>query len=119
MKKFKNPLAKLFSSKPSIESEIREMAYQEYPDNVDTQNYIYKEQLNAYKFLQKVEDPAIKDIAVKNYPSNYLMQRHTYNQQISAKKYLQSAENDAAKTEAQRQYPKDYVAQKYIYDGLN
>jgi len=119
MKNFLSPLAKIFSSKPSIESEIRELAYKDYPNDVDTQNFIYQKHLDAYKFLKTAQDHIVKDFAVKNYPSNYLMQQHIYNVQMAARKFMSSASNEAAKTIAKEKYPKDYTAQKYIYEGLD
>lgn len=52
----------------SIESKIREFAKSEYPNDFDMQNYIYKQQMSAYRYMQTVSDNEVKQIAYREYP---------------------------------------------------
>jgi len=49
----------------SIESKIREFAKSEYPNDIDMQNYIYKQQMSAYRYMQTVTDNEVKQIAYR------------------------------------------------------
>jgi hypothetical protein len=123
MKNLIPAIKKFFSLKPRSKSnvteiEIRELARSIYPNDNDTQNYIFKQQLAAYKFMQIVEDFEVKKIVIKQYPRNYSMQQYIYNEQLSAKNYMNIATNETAKEEAIRKYPHDYSVQKYIYDNI-
>ena len=63
----------------SIESKIREFAKNEYPNDIDMQNYIYKQQMSAYRYMLTVTDNEVKQIAYREYPNDYSMQQYIYN----------------------------------------
>ncbi len=116
-------LKNVFSSNASYErtliSEQKVIASKLYPENIEMQDYLVKEQISAYKHLQTVNDTEIKELVTQKYPANYTMQRHTYDQQLSAKNYMKTANPSQTKMEAEKRYPNDYFAQKYVYESGN
>jgi len=72
----------------SIESKIREFARNEYPSDSKMQDYVYKKQISAYRYMQSVTDSEVKKIAIREYYNDYAMQKYTYNKQFSAKTKL-------------------------------
>ena len=78
----------LFSQ--TIESKIREFARCEYPNDTEMQNYIYKQQISAYRFMLTVTDSEVKKIAIREYPNDYSMQKYIYNNQLTAKNYMKT-----------------------------
>ena len=61
-----------------IQKEIKEFAYRKYPFDESMQKYVYKNQINAYKYLLTVQDIQILKIAERKYPDDYEMQKYTY-----------------------------------------
>lgn len=102
----------------SIEEQIREFAKNKYPYNTEMQNYVFNQQLSAYKYMLSVKDVEVKQIALREYPNDFEMQQYTYNNQLAAKNYMKTVSNSIAKAKAQREYPNDYSMQKYTYDNL-
>jgi hypothetical protein len=74
----------------SIEYKIREIARYEYPNDSEMQDYIYKQQISANKYMLTVTDSEVKQIVVREYPNDYSMQQYTYNNQLAAKNYMKS-----------------------------
>ena len=99
-----------------IQKEIKEFAYRKYPFDESMQKYVYKNQVNAYKYLLTVQDIQILKIAERKYPDDYEMQKYVYDNQLSAKKYMKSVKKSRLKSMAIDKYPNDYEMQKYIYD---
>ena len=52
------------------------------------QQYVYDEQISAYRYMRSAEDSEVKNIAASEYPTDYAMQKDTYDEQLSAKRYL-------------------------------
>ncbi len=102
----------------SIESQIREFAKREYPNDSRMQQYIYNKQIAAYNYLVTVKDSEVKEFASREYPYDYSMQKYIYDRQLAAKRYMSTVTNQEAKNRAIREYPYDYSMQKYIYDKL-
>ena len=102
----------------SIETEIREFSKREYPNDYKMQQYIYKQQMSAYKYMLTVTDSEVKQIAIHEYPNDYSMQQYTYDNQLAAKRYMERVTDSNAKSRAQREYPNDYSMQKYTYDNI-
>ena len=100
----------------SVENEIRAFAERKYPNDTKMQAYIYKKQITAYNYMQRVSDDEIRSFTERKYYDDYTMQKYTYNKQLSSKKYMAQVTNSYAENKAKRQYPYDYVMQKYIYD---
>jgi hypothetical protein len=79
-----------------IESEIKEKAASEYPNDFSTQRYVVQQQSDAYKQLVDYHDPNIPENimlsiladARTNYPSDYLTQIHVVKSQIKDWKEL-------------------------------
>jgi hypothetical protein len=100
----------------SIDSQIREFARSEYPNDIEMQNYIYKQQKTAYEYMRTVDDQDVKEIALREYPKDYSMQKYVYDNQLSAKSYMRGVTDSDVEEIALREYPSDYSMQKYIYD---
>ena len=105
------------SSLVGNESKCKDIARREYPNDARMQEYIYKNQLAAYRYIKTTaKDSDVMKIALHEYPNDYSMQKYTYDKQLSAKDYMMNQPNNSAKKKALREYPKDYSMQKYIYD---
>ena len=105
------------SKASSREAECREIAQREYPGDARMEEYIYKQQLAASRYMETVNDPDVKTIALREYPGDFSMQKYVYDQQSSAKRYMASAATESeVKQIALREYPNDYSMQKYVYD---
>ena len=76
-----------------IDEEVKKIAEREYPSDYSMQKYIYDEQLEAKKFMQKASDEEIKKIAEREYPSDYSMQEYIYEEQLEAKKFMQNSKS--------------------------
>jgi len=100
----------------SIETKIREFSKQEYPNDYKMQQYVYKKQMAAYRYMLTVTDKEVKKIAVREYPNDYAMQKYVYDKQLSAKRYSNIMEDEEVKQIALRKYPNDHSMQKYVYD---
>jgi len=113
-------LKNAFSSKHALLlSEQKVIASKQYPGNTEMQNYLVKEQISAYKYLQSQNDIEIKEMVMQKFPANYTMQKHTFEQQLSAKNYMKTENPSQTKMDAEKRYPTDYFAQKYVYDSGN
>ena len=97
----------------SIESAIRDYAKKEYPDDADMQDYVYRQQMSAYRYMLAATDEEVERIAVREYPEDYSMQQYIYKRQISAKQNTQPATNSAAKPTAERDDPVDDPIKDY------
>jgi len=60
----------------SVETEILNLAKKEYPTDYSMQQYIYKKQMDAYRYMLSVADQEVKSIALKEYPNDYSMQKY-------------------------------------------
>lgn len=101
----------------SIEQEIRAIAVNEYPNDSQMQEYIYNNQMAAYRYMQSVEDMEVKGIAQREYPGDYSMQEYIYDNQFADKRYMSTVNDLEVKQIAMSEYPGDYSMQKYIYDN--
>ena len=62
----------------TIESEIRESAKRDYPNDSQMQEFVYKKQISAYRYMTGVKDKEVKQIAQREYLNDYAMQKYTY-----------------------------------------
>jgi hypothetical protein len=99
-----------------IEVEIRSIAAKEYPTDKDMQDYIYKNQMTAHRYMSSVSDKEVKGIALQEYPADYSMQKYVYDNQASDKRYMAALTDHEVKGIALGEYPLDYSMQKYVYD---
>ena len=100
----------------SVESKVRKFARNEYPNDQKMQEYVFNEQISAYRYMRKVDDVQVKQFAQVEYPNDYSLQKYVYDNQLSAKEYMDRVTNLRIKRKAVREYPSDYSMQKYIYD---
>jgi DNA helicase-2/ATP-dependent DNA helicase PcrA len=99
----------------TIERKIRKIAKKEYPKDKEMQDYVFKNQMNSYLFMEKVKDMEVKGIALLEYPKDYGMQEYIYNNNIKAKEFMNSVSDLELKGIAIEEYPKDYTMQEYVY----
>ena len=100
----------------AIEGEIQEFAKREYPEDAQMQDFVYKKQISAFRYLGKVKDSDSLKFAQREYPEDYSMQKFTYDKQMAAKRYIQTVGDNELKSFSARQYPQDYSMQKFTYD---
>tara|TARA_B110000037_G_scaffold200989_1_gene241999 strand:+ start:48 stop:899 length:852 start_codon:yes stop_codon:yes gene_type:complete len=111
------PQQQVSTEKPSgIEAEIRSIAAKEYPNDKDMQDYIYKKQMTAHRYMSSVSDKEVKGIALQEYPADYSMQKYVFDKQASDKRYMAALTDHEVKGIALGEYPLDYSMQKYVYD---
>ena len=116
-KNFSNWIAKPVVSKTrDFESEIQDFAKREYPDDKRMQNFVYKKQAAALRYLGTVTDGEALKFAQREYPEDYAMQKFTYDKQTAAKRYIQSVSDEELKAFSAREYPQDFAMQKFTYD---
>ena len=121
MKKLLHSLSNILGTgrkNPNIEKQMRAFAYNRYPNNQQAQDYIFSEEMNAYRQMKMVSDIEVKTIAAGKYPHDFAMQQYVYNNQLEAKRYMNELKDSPAKQEAIRRYPHDYSTQKFIYGQL-
>lgn len=97
-------------------SEIQEFAKREFPDDKRMQNFVYKKQTAALRYLGTVPDSDMLKFAQREYPEDYAMQKFTYDKQTAAKRYIQSVDDEELKAFSAREYPQDFAMQKFTYD---
>jgi hypothetical protein len=100
----------------TLKDKIKEYAQNEWPDDIEMQEHIYKKQLKSKQFMDKVQDEEIKLFAITEYPDDYSMQEHVYKKQLKSKRYMDKVQNDKVKTIAITEYPGDYSMQEYVYN---
>lgn len=100
----------------NIKAKIKRFAKKEYPDDKEMQDYIYKNQVKAFLYMENVSDIELKENAISEYKTDYEMQQHTYDQNVIAKKYMYSVTDIDIKKIAIEEYPKDYGMQQFVYD---
>ncbi len=62
----------------SVESQIREFAAREYPNDFRMQQYVNNKQISSYRYMLTIKDTDVKQIALREYPNDYAMQKYTY-----------------------------------------
>jgi len=100
----------------NIKAKIKRFAKNEYPDDKEMQDYIYKKQVKAFLYMENVSDIELKVFAISEYKTDYEMQQHIYDKNVIAKNYMNSVTDIEIKKIAIEEYPKDYEMQQYIYD---
>jgi len=111
-----NPVANS-SEAASVESQIRQFAAFEYPNDSQTQQYVYNQQISAYRYMQSVSDIEVNQIALREYPNDYSMQQYVYDNQLAAKRYMTTVVDREVIQIALREYPNDFSMQKFVYDN--
>ena len=77
------------SSLVGNESKCKDIARREYPNDARMQEYTYKKQLAAYRYIKTTaKDSDVMKIALHEYPNDYSMQKYTYDKQSAAKRYM-------------------------------
>ena len=99
-----------------VKLKIRKFAKKEYSGDVEMQDFVYDNQINAYLFMESVDDKEIRKFAFREYPKDYEMQQHIYDQKLVAKTYMSSVCDIELKKIAEKEYPKDYEMQQHNYD---
>lgn len=99
------------------EEKCREIAQREYPSDERMQDFAYKKQVAALRYmLAAASDSDAERIALREYPDDYSMQKFTYDKQLSAKRYMLQVTDQEVKRIGLREYPDDFSMQKFTYD---
>lgn len=75
--------------KEAIIIRLKEKAKQDWPNNFSTQEFWINEQIEAYDYMETIEDNPIKQQAQKDWPLDFSTQKFWYNEQIEAKKRIE------------------------------
>ncbi|WP_426274849.1 hypothetical protein ACN9MN_11145 [Chryseobacterium sp. S-02] len=75
--------------KEAIIIKLKEKAKKDWPNDYSTQEYWIDEQLEAYDYMETVEDNPIKQQAQKDWPLDFSTQKYWYEEQIEAKKRIE------------------------------
>ena len=75
--------------KEAILIKLKEKAKKDWPNDYSTQEYWIDEQLEAYDYMETIEDNPIKQQAQKDWPLDFSTQKYWYEEQIEAKKRIE------------------------------
>ena len=76
------------------ESKCLEIAEREYPSDSRMQQYTYKKQLSAYRYMESAaKETDVLEIALREYPEDYSMQKYTYDKQSPSPLNRQDSRN--------------------------
>jgi hypothetical protein len=99
----------------TLKDKIKEYAQNEWPDDIEMQEHVYKKQLKSKQFMDKVQDEEIKLFAITEYPDDYSMQEHVYKKQLKSKQFMDKVQDEEIKLFAITEYPDDYSMQEHVY----
>lgn len=99
-----------------IQAKIKEFAKKEYPLDKEMRDYIYKEQVLAFLYMETVTDKELEKCAINQYKNDFCMQKHIYDRSVVSKNYMASVQNSEIKNIALQNYPQDYEMQQFVYD---
>ena len=100
----------------NIKAKIKRFAKKEYPDDKEMRDYVFKNQVEAYLYMESVSDKELKGFAISEYKNDYDMQKHIYDNNVVAKKYMTTVTDTKIKRIAKEDYSEDYEMQQYVYD---
>ncbi|WP_295204243.1 hypothetical protein [uncultured Chryseobacterium sp.] len=68
---------------------LKEKAKKDWPNDYSTQEFWINEQIEAYDYMETIEDNAIKKQAQKDWPLDFSTQKFWYEEQVEAKQRLE------------------------------
>lgn len=75
--------------KDAIIIKLKEKAKKDWPNDYSTQEYWINEQIEAYDYMETIEDNSIKQKAQKDWPLDFSTQKYWYEEQIEAKNRIE------------------------------
>jgi len=77
------------SKKEAIIIKLKEKAKQDWPNDYSTQEFWINQQIEAYDYMETIDDNPIKKQAQRDWPLDFSTQKFWYEQQIEAKNRLE------------------------------
>ena len=68
---------------------IKSHAKEEYPNDYTLQEFSYKQEVKAYRYMQQATDMEVKRHCQEEYPEDYTLQKFSYEQEVKAKRNMQ------------------------------
>ncbi|GEN75491.1 hypothetical protein CHA01nite_12310 [Chryseobacterium hagamense] len=75
--------------KEAIIIRLKEKAKKDWPNDYSTQEFWINEQIEAYDYMETIEDNPIKQQAQKDWPLDFSTQKFWYEEQVEAKKRIE------------------------------
>lgn len=75
--------------KEAIIIRLKEKAKKDWPNDYSTQEFWINEQIEAYDYMETIEDNTIKQQAQKDWPLDFSTQKFWYEEQMEAKKRIE------------------------------
>ncbi|WP_449388911.1 hypothetical protein [Chryseobacterium lineare] len=75
--------------KEAIIIKLKEKAKEDWPNDYSTQEYWINEQIEAYDYMEAIENNSIKKQAERDWPLDFSTQKYWYGEQLEAKKRLE------------------------------
>lgn len=75
--------------KDAVIAQLKEKAKKDWPNDYSTQEYWINEEIQAYDYMETIEDNPIKRQAQKDWPLDFSTQKYWYEEQIEAKERIQ------------------------------
>ncbi len=99
-----------------IKAKIKRFAKKTYPTDKVMRDYIYKNQVESFLYMETVTDKEIAEFVINKFKNDYSMQKQIYNKKIVNKNYMKSVTDIEIREIVKQNHPKDYSMQRYIYD---
>jgi hypothetical protein len=115
---------------PEVMNKIRARAELDHPGDQPTQDFVIREQIDAYQWIQTFSEPRIPDQYIKSFerraaldhPYDFRTQRFVIQEQMDAYFWMQSYSNpeissqilQSWKAQAAQRYPNDFRVQRYL-----
>lgn len=75
--------------KEAIIIKLKEKAKKDWPNDYSTQEFWVNEQVEAYDYMETIEDNPIKQKAQRDWPLDFSTQKYWYEEQIEAKNRIE------------------------------
>jgi hypothetical protein len=75
--------------KEAVIAQLKEKAKKDWPNDYSTQEYWINQEIEAYDYMETIEDNSIKRQAQRDWPLDFSTQKYWYEEQIEAKERIQ------------------------------
>lgn len=80
---------KIDPKKDAVIAKLKEEAKKDWPNDYSTQEFWINEQIEAYDYMETIEDNPIKRQAQRDWPLDFSTQKFWYNEQLEAKQRIE------------------------------
>lgn len=75
--------------KDAVITKLKEKAKKDWPNDYSTQEYWINEEIEAYDYMETIEDNSIKRQAQRDWPLDFSTQKYWYEEQIEAQNRIE------------------------------